>query len=77
MDERTKARILVMGFFIFTIMAAMIIGGSREKITGASVAEECKIECSSSADCDDGNDRTMDGCAYPGSCSSKCFYEDF
>ena len=75
MDERLKAKILVIGFFVFIIAAALLISTSKDKITGGVVAENCDIECSSNADCDDSDEQTMDGCAYPGSCSSKCFHE--
>jgi hypothetical protein len=75
MDERLKARYLIYGFILFVIISAFLISTSREKITGGVVAEGCEIECSSNEDCDDMNDNTMDGCAYPGSCSSRCFHE--
>jgi len=75
MDERLKAKILVTGFFVFILLAAVLISTSREKITGGVVAENCNIECASNADCDDKDEMTLDGCAYPGSCSSRCFHE--
>ena len=76
MDEKLRAKIFIIGFVLFIIAAAFLIGNSREKITGGVVADNCKIECSNNADCDDSNDNTLDGCAYPGSCSSRCFHED-
>lgn len=76
MDDREKAKLFVFGFVMFIIVAAMMIGGTREQITGRVVIEEgCYIECYDNIDCDDSNENTLDGCAYPGSCSSKCFHE--
>lgn len=75
MDDRLKSKILIFGFVVFVIIAAFTISTTKEKITGGVVAENCDIECSGNEDCDDSNDNTLDGCAYPGSCSSRCFHE--
>jgi hypothetical protein len=75
MDEKLKAKVLIFGFIVFVIIAAFAISNSREKITGGVVAENCNIECEDNKDCDDSNPNTLDGCAYPGSCSSRCFHE--
>ncbi|MBW2991737.1 hypothetical protein KY345_00785 [Candidatus Woesearchaeota archaeon] len=76
MDDRDKAKLLVFGFLVFIVVAAALISNSREKITGgAVVGEDCEIECTDYTDCDDGDESTLDGCAYPGTCASRCFNE--
>lgn len=75
MDDRTKAKIFVFSFLVFVVIAAAMISNSRENITGGVVAEDCEIECKDHDDCDDRNDATLDGCAYPGTCASRCFNE--
>ena len=75
MDEKLKAKIFIFGFILFVIIAAFAISTTKEKITGGVVANNCNIECSSNNDCDDSNPDTLDGCAYPKSCSSRCFHE--
>lgn len=75
MDERVKAKILVFGFIVFMIAAAFIISKSRDTITGGAVVEGCEVECHNNEDCNDYNEYTLDGCAYPGTCAAKCFHE--
>lgn len=74
MDEKTKPIIFMASFFIFVIAAAFIIGGLKGAITGEVVAEDCFVECSNNSGCDDNNPCTLDGCAYAGSCFSRCTY---
>lgn len=75
MDDRDKAKLFVFGFIVFVVMAAAFIGNSRENITGGVVAGDCEIECEEYYDCDDNDESTLDGCAYPGTCAARCFNE--
>jgi len=69
-----KQLIIILSFLGFILVAAFVISGIRGAMTGAVSAENCIIECYSNQNCDDNDNCTLDGCAYPGSCAAKCTY---
>jgi len=74
MNIKKNPTIIILAFLIFILAAAFIISGLRGTMTGAISAENCIIECYNNQNCEDNDNCTLDGCAYPGSCAAKCTY---
>ena len=67
--------IVMVCFFVFLISAAFLLSKFKEPLTGNVVAGNCLGECHNNSECEDNDPCTMDGCAYPGTCSSRCIYD--
>ena len=75
MDIKQKTRVITFAFILFFVVAAFAISQGKDSITGTVTLETCNIACETNEDCNDWDKNTLDGCAYPGSCSSKCIHE--
>jgi len=69
MDYKTKSAITVGILVVFMVSVGVFINNLEGAITGAVVAPVC--DCTVDADCDDGNDCTVDVCLYADDCEAS------
>jgi hypothetical protein len=69
MNYKTKSVLTVLVLAAFMVGTGIFINNLEGTITGAVIVPVC--ECSSDADCDDGNSCTEDICLYADDCEAS------
>lgn len=69
METSTKIRVAIVAVVLVAGLFLLVQG---TKITGNFVGTGCSVACSSSEQCDDNNESTVDVCVNKGMCNSSC-----